>query len=236
MTADENNEIYNIDLNEVKSLSSIIADRLAELIQKGLLKPGEHLVQNGLAEQFGVSRVAVRDALQQLRQKGLAVNVPLKGTIVHPVTTKTIDDIFAVRRIVEGFAAREACIHMTSEDIILLEKIISEQEEFSYKPEMLKLSEKDWEFHKAIYSHCSNEILIEIISVLWSRMTQAKSLVQFDENWGKKWSKNSIIRHRSVIEAFKKRDPDKVNQLITETITLAEEELIQELEGIGWVK
>ena len=73
---------FDLDLKVVKNLSDVIADRLGELIQTGSLRPGEHLVQTVLAEGFGVSRVAVRDALQELRRRGLAVNVPMKGTIV----------------------------------------------------------------------------------------------------------------------------------------------------------
>ena len=99
---------FELNLNEVKNLSAVIADRLAELIQTGSLQPDEHLVQTVLAEKFGVSRVAVRDALQELRHRGLAVNVPMKGTIVKPVSYKTIYDLFAVRKTVESLADREA--------------------------------------------------------------------------------------------------------------------------------
>lgn len=74
---------FNIDLNKIKSLGTVISERLADLIQKGTFKPGDHLVQIELAKQFGVSRVAMRDALQLLIQKGLAINVAKKGTIPH---------------------------------------------------------------------------------------------------------------------------------------------------------
>jgi DNA-binding GntR family transcriptional regulator len=84
---------FDVYPDKVKSLSTAIADRLAEMIHAGALKPGEHLVQTGLAERFGVSRVAVRDALAQLRQRGLAVNVPRKGTIVRPLSCKTVRDL-----------------------------------------------------------------------------------------------------------------------------------------------
>jgi DNA-binding GntR family transcriptional regulator len=70
---------FDVYPDGVKSLSTAISGQLAEMIHAGALKPGVHLVQTDLAERFGVSRVAVRDALAQLRQRGLAVNVPRKG-------------------------------------------------------------------------------------------------------------------------------------------------------------
>ena len=119
---------FDLDLKVVKNLSDVIADRLGELIQTGSLRPGEHLVQTVLAEKFGVSRVAVRDALQELKRRGLAVNGPMKGTIVRPVSYKTIYDLFAVRRVIESLAIREACANMTKEGLNQIGTIINEQE------------------------------------------------------------------------------------------------------------
>lgn len=219
---------------EAKNLSHLIADRLAEMVQTGALKPGQHLVQTELAEQFGVSRVAMRDALSELRQRGLAVNVPRKGTLVRSVSCKTVRDLFAVRRVVEGLAAREACQRMTDEDLVRLAQLIREQETLAQQPDLKQLVEKDWEFHQTIYAHCDNEPLQEIITGLWSRTRQARSLAQVDVNWGREWGQKSATRHRRILEALKNRDPDLVEQRLRETITLAEEELVQGLQETGW--
>ena len=101
----------------------MIADRLEDMIHAGMLKPGEHLVQTELAERFGVSRVAVRDALQELIQRGLATRVPRKGTIVRPVSCKIVRDVFAVRRVVESLAATEACKNMSEADFDRIARI-----------------------------------------------------------------------------------------------------------------
>jgi DNA-binding GntR family transcriptional regulator len=222
------------ELGDVKNLSTVVTDRLAEMIQRGELKPGEHLVQTELAERFGVSRVAVRDALQQLRQRGLAVNVPRKGTVVRPVSAKTVRDLFAVRRVVEGLAARQACHNIGDADLKRLDQIIRAQEELALELDMAQLIEKDWEFHKAIYDHCDNEPLKEIIIGLWSRTRQARGLAQLEVAWGQKWGRSSAARHRRIFEALQERDADKVERLIAETIDVAVEELIQGLQETGW--
>lgn len=225
---------FNLDLKIVKNLSAVIADRLVELIQRGALQPGEHLVQTVLAEKFGVSRVAVRDALQELRHRGLAVNVPMKGTIVRPVSYKTIYDLFAVRRVIESLAVREACANMTKEELDQIGTIINEQEELSRKKDMAGVIEKDWEFHKAIYEHCNNEPLNEIIVGLWLRTRQVRSLAQVNIAWGQDWSGKSIERHKHIFSALKERSVEKVEKLIVETIESALEEIIRGLKESGW--
>jgi len=225
---------FDVYPDDVKNLSTVIADRLAEMIHTGALKPGAHLVQTDLAERFGVSRVAVRDALAQLRQRGLAVIVPRKGTIVRPLSCKTVRDLFTARRVVEGLAAREACRRMTDEDLERIDQIVREQEELAHQPDMVELIEKDWEFHRAIYDRCDNEPLNEIIAGLWSRTRQARGLAQLEVAWGREWGEKSAARHRRIVEALRERDADRVEQLIVETIALAEEELVRGLQETGW--
>jgi DNA-binding GntR family transcriptional regulator len=225
---------FSLDFRVVKNLSAVIADRLAELIQTGALQPGEHLVQTVLAERFEVSRVAVRDALQELRRRGLAVNVPMRGTIVRPVSYKIIYDLFAVRRVIESLAVREACANMTKEGLGRIGKIINEQEELSRKKDMAGVIEKDWEFHKAIYEHCGNEPLNEIIISLWLRIRQVRSLAQVNITWGQDWSSKSVERHKHIFSALEDRNVEKVEKLIVETIESALEEIIEGLKESGW--
>jgi len=217
------------NVGEIRNLSDTIAERLAEMVQTGALKPGEHLVQLELAERFGVSRVAMRDALQMLRQRGLAINVPRKGMVVYPVTDKTVHDIFAVRRAVEGLAVKEACPNLSEEILARLEQIILEQEAATIKKDMARLIEIDWDFHRTIYERCNNEPLFEVIVGLWARARQARSLAQVSLVWGQRWGEHSISRHRKILAALRECDVDKASRLVTENISLAEEELIKGL-------
>jgi len=227
-----NSEEYGIV--EVKKLSTSVADRLSEMIQTGILKPGEHLVQMELCRRFGISRIAVRDALQLLKQKGLAVDIPRKGIVVRTISVKTVRDIFTVRRVVEGQAIREACDRLTPQDLEHLDQIIKDQEDMAQKADMARLIEKDWEFHQFIYYHCDNEPLMDIIILLWSRTRQARGLAQSDVNWGKEWGKHSSLRHRRVLDALVERNAAKASRLMMESITMAEEGLVKGLREAGW--
>jgi DNA-binding GntR family transcriptional regulator len=210
----------------VKNLSTTLADRLVEMIETGVLRPGEHLVQIDLAEQFGVSRVSVRDALQQLLQKGLAVNVPRKGVIVRPVSAKTVRDLFDVRRLLESEATRNAAGHLSDLDYEQLDQIIGEQEELARNRDLAHFIEKDWEFHRTLYSRCDNEPLKEMIVQVWSRTRQARGIAQINPKWGEQWSESSTERHHRVLNALRHKDGDAAARFISDNIQVAAEELV----------
>lgn len=224
----------NFNPNDIKNVAEQIADRLGEMIQTGALKPGTHLVQTELAARFGVSRVAIRDALQHLRQRGLVIDVPRKGTLVRPVSIKTVRDLFTVRQVIEGLATRLACTHLTDDDFARLERIIAEQERLVQQSDLARLIETDWEFHQTIYARCDNAPLQEMIALLWSRTRQARGLAQSEVNWGREWGKHSAARHRRILAALRARDATQAEQLIVETIARAAEELVQGLREAGW--
>ncbi len=72
------------------------------------LKPGDPLVESDLAQQLGISKTPVRDALLELEREGFVTKVPFKGTYVTEITLKDVREVFQVRAVLEGLAARLA--------------------------------------------------------------------------------------------------------------------------------
>jgi DNA-binding GntR family transcriptional regulator len=114
-------------ISSLPNVSETIADTLTELIFSGKLHPGQRLVQSQLAEEFGVSRVPVRDALHFLEQRSLVVTRPRRGVIVRPVSRQGLHEIFAMRRILEPPALAEIMSNLTEEDLGALESIVDAQ-------------------------------------------------------------------------------------------------------------
>ena len=223
-----------ISLERPRSLAVTIADHLTDMIHAGDLTPGQRLTQTELATAFGVSRVAVRDALQHLRRRGLTTDIRGNGMVVRGVSCKAVRDLFAVRCAVEPLAARDACERLTDQDLKRLEQIIVDQESLAGEADLSDLVDIDWAFHEGIYTKCDNQLLLEVIRNLWSRARQARGLAQANVAWGRSWGRQSARRHRRILEALRGRDPATVQDLFVETITLAEEELVQGLQGAGW--
>src|ERR1700691_5480838 len=96
-------------------LRQAVHDTLAELIADGSLTPGQHLVESDLAEQLGVSRQPIREALQRLAVDGWVELRPAYGAYVHIPTAEEVAQLLGVRSVLEAYSAREAAQHATKE-------------------------------------------------------------------------------------------------------------------------
>src|SRR4051794_27444888 len=107
------------------SLADEIAFRLERGILEGEFPPGTHLFQDELCSRFGVSRTPVREALRKLQAQHLLVLTPNKGATVRVPTRVDLEEIYAVRAELEGFAAELAAAHVTDE---MLERLRAAQQ------------------------------------------------------------------------------------------------------------
>ena len=94
--------------NEFKTIQEIIFDTLKQRIISGKYEPGKRLIANDLAEEFDISRMPVREALTRLASTGLVELIPYKGAIVNELTAEDFVEIFYIRSVLEGLAARLA--------------------------------------------------------------------------------------------------------------------------------
>lgn len=227
----ENERYFN--LGEVRSLSGMISDKLQEMILLGMFKPGERLVQIELAERFKVSRVAMRDALKDLRQTGLVVDTANGGVIVCPLTERDIEDIAFVRDCVEPDVAIEALRRMDEKDISRLKKIIDRQISLKEQNDYIAYLNADWDFHKTFYLCSGNRLAVDVIEKLWLRARQARGLVLFNEQWGTTWTQYSINSHTLMINAAENRDEEKLASVIRTNIRKAAKEQVEWLRQIN---
>ena len=116
-----------MELSDRYSLRGKVFDEIREGILSGKYKQQEELKEIALAEELGVSRTPVREALRQLELEGLVKIIPNKGAYVIGLTERDIRDIYAVRSELEGLCARWATEHITEEQ----KKELSENVELS---------------------------------------------------------------------------------------------------------
>lgn len=223
-----------IDPRSRKTVAALITDRLVEDIQNGILRPGARLVQMDLVQRFNVSRVAIRDALMELRRRGLSVSIPLRGDVVRPISVKTIRDLFEIRRINESYATALACRNISRSGVERLQAIIGEQRSLLAKADMAAFIDKDWEFHRSLFAFVDNQALKELIEGLWAQTRQARSIAQSDVAWAPTWGEASIRRHQEILDAVAGGDADAAMRITEQTISSAAEELCQELLASGW--
>lgn len=95
----DNHKLLPIKLDKYKPLREIVFETLREAIIQGRLRPGQRMMEIQLAEEMGVSRTPVREAIRKLELEGFVVMVPRKGAYVAGISVKDIVDVFEVRAV-----------------------------------------------------------------------------------------------------------------------------------------
>jgi len=145
--------------------------RLRDLILANVLRPGQKLVDRDLAEELGVSRTPVREALGRLAMMGLVEARSRRGYFVKQYTAEEMSDLYEFRRILEVSAARLAAKNATPEHIARFGKILEESEELATNATNHARTVKlDLEIHDLIAEASGNESLHKAIQNLMDKV------------------------------------------------------------------
>lgn len=223
-----------IKLDNYKPLRELVFDALREAIISGRLKPGQRLLEIQLADELGVSRTPVREAIRKLELEGFVVMIPRKGAYVADISLKDIADVFEIRGALEGLAAGLAAERATDEEIEQMERHLVEVAECIERRDVDRLVESDTMFHDTLYVASRNQRLGQILNLLREQIQRfrmrtlshpARMKVALDE-------------HRGMVEALAARDPEAARRLAQEHIESAESSLmgLMSAEGPGEAK
>jgi len=166
------------------------------------LEPGTSLVESDLARQLGISKTPVRDALQELERDGLVIRIPFKGTYVTEVMEKDLREIFQLRAVLEGLAARLATPLFTSQELDQLDRDHAASEDALAKGDLALCSKLGKGLHDAIIDKADNEQLITMIRNLDASLMRFRALS--DRGSGR--LDVSIREHRRIIDALRRQD------------------------------
>jgi len=214
-------KLNNINLDEYKPLRDVVFETLKEAILTGKFEPKERLMEIKLADQLGVSRTPVREAIRKLELEGLVVMEPRKGAYVSDISFKDIIDTLEVREALETFAVKLAVEKNKVEDISEIEKLnLSFQD--AYKNENVKkMVEYDTEIHKAIIRLSENRKLIAFMEEL-NEIMQRFRLIFFNETYN---PERIDQEHQDVIKAIKDKDMEKAQNAMRNHLRTLKEDI-----------
>lgn len=159
---------------------------LRQAILEARLLPGERIAEPALAEQLGVSRTPVREALQRLSQEGLIELTPAKGARVRVVGVKEVQEVYQVRAIIEAEAARLCALKRSVEVIESLKQTLLSLDALPTQAahEAVRL---DMAFHAQMVAACGNRVLEQVFLDLRARLAliraYSRDLSQSPEHW-----------------------------------------------------
>lgn len=199
-----NNEFKRLDLDQYKPLGEVVFDYLRNVIMSGDLKPGERLMENTIAEQLGVSRTPVREAIRKLEKEKFITMIPRKGAYVSRLTPKDILDVLEIRRVLEGFASKSACERMSISEKKELRKCYEKFARFQEKSNLPGMIDKDREFHDLIFKASKNDKLVDLVKELHEQFHRFR-LIYFYDNTNYDYIQ---FWHLKILEAIEGDDCD----------------------------
>ena len=165
-----------IDLDTYQPLREAVCETLRDAIRKGILEPGERLMEVQLAEELGISRTPVREAIRKLEQEGYVIMMPRRGTYVSDISTNDVKEIFEIRSALESLATGLAARRIEPEELETLQNLLVEIEGYINKNDIEKIVETDIKFHGLLYKVSRNERLVNIINNLKEQLARFRTL------------------------------------------------------------
>ena len=216
---------------KIISLREQVITAIRDAIIEGKFKPGEKIPEQELAQQLGVSRTPIREAIRILEQQGLVVTVPKSGTYVTESNIEKIKEAIVVRVVIEQLALREAIEHLDDGEwgkfMNALEDILHRMQIASEDGDGVALTELDIDWHSQIVDAAHNQYL----SWLW-RSSGLQYLIWSPERSlyplaKDKWWEVIYGRHKKLLDSLKSRNIEKCCAAIQEHI----EQKYQDLDG-----
>jgi len=202
---------------------------LRRLITAGLLRPGQQIVQDALAVQFGVSRVPLREALKILEGEGQVTYVAHRGYFVTELSLSDLIEVYRIREILEAEAVSIAVPQMTAEDIHRLEGAERDVRAAADIADVVAMTSANRRLHFAILDACALPRLVWLIRLLWDA-TEVYRSVYYNEAHNREMVDSE---HRALVAAVKAGDATAALMVLTEHREHAIEALRPVLEQAG---
>jgi len=168
------------------------------------------LDERRLAQDLGVSRTPVREAMAQLEREGFVRSVPRRGVYVVRKSKKEVIEMITAWAALESMAARLITQIASDEEIAMLRKMFAKFENGTLHAKLDEYSEVNIEFHQSIIRMSKNSVLISLAENLFThmRMIRRKTIGEEDR------ADRSIRDHMNIIEALERRDTARAEELV----------------------
>jgi DNA-binding GntR family transcriptional regulator len=191
-----------------KTAQAMVADGLREAILRGAVEGGRALRQEDIAEQFGVSRGPVREALRQLQGEGLVELHDHRGAVVSALSDKEVKELSEIRIALETLAIRVAIPRMAQDDLRRAEEILNRADD---EPDLAaRWGEFNWEFHSALYVPADRPRLMGMIEPIHSNFERYLRVYVLALDYEERGQKE----HRQILELCKRGDVDGAADLL----------------------
>jgi len=204
-------------------------DSLKTKILSGRFKPGERLTEEHLAEELGVSRTPVREALHKLELEGLIQPLETRGFIIPKDSREEMEELFDMRAVLEGFTLRLICQSIAEETLQQLEATIEKAENALRRGKIDDVFKWNTRFHDTLHGLVSHRRRFHhmMVNIRKYVLRYRMGTLQYPDG-----GKRSIDGHRKIVMALRLKDPDLCERIMREHIGEAKKDALQTTFGI----
>ena len=226
MMRDINTEI-RMKLNMKLNKPSALKDWAYGIIKNSILSlqfpPGAQLHIEDLADQMGISRTPIREALLKLESDGLVRTVPRVGFFVTEITKRDLEELFELRELLEGYAAERTAPLLTDSDLARMDRLLEIGVSAVERGDLDEFLEIEIAFHTFLIERCNNRRLVEVMKSLEDltyreRVLSLRSL----EN-----VRASLTEHQKIADALHRRDGELAGKRMREHIRNVRKRVLQ---------
>ncbi len=187
---------------------------ILEAIDMGIYKPGDRLVESDLAEQFGMSRTPIREALQRLETQSLLTRDG-RSLIVASLDHNQLAELYVVRAQLEALAANLAARHATDEEVRVLRDMVEDDRKLMDDPQAMARANR--RFHKQIHLASHNRFLVQQLDLVHRSM----ALMATTSLAAAGRPEDAIKEHDSIVSAIEARDSETAGEALKAHISKA---------------
>lgn len=193
-----------------QTIASMTVEALRERILRGDYPEGEPLRQDAVADELGVSRIPVREALRQLEAEGLVTFSPHRGAVVSSLSLPDIEELFQLRAQIECDLLRHAIPRMTQEQLDRATEVLDEFEDALEAGEATRWGPLNWHFHAAIYAPANRNFTMGVLRKLHQQSDRYFRMQVLLVHGGGRANEE----HRGIAAAVGRKDLDEASELM----------------------
>ena len=194
-----------------RSLSGWAAEVLRQAILEGYFEPGERLDQDAIAEELGVSRTPLREAIAALESEGLLESEPHRGVFVAEISRRDIHEVFALRALLEAEVARQAALSISDTVLDRLENSLREAQQAYADGDHVAQFDADRHFHETLRAFTENRLLKEVLDAVNNRISAVRRFAQTKPG---PHVEEFAAEHLAILQALKGRDAERAAVLM----------------------
>jgi DNA-binding GntR family transcriptional regulator len=203
-----------------QTLRDQVTEAIRDAITSGVLKPGERVLEREMAEQVGVSRLPVREAVRQLEHEGLLVSYPRRGTFVAQITDLDILEVFSLREALECLAARLAAARASTEEVQALQMVVDQMREPTARQDYACLFEIDRRLHTLLCTAAHHGRLLKHWNLIYGQWHALDSLTDQVSTLNSLEHDHALVRslrrffdiHQALVQAVCSGDSDQAER------------------------